>query len=87
MTPKDQNLNLSDPAVQDAILQEVSFTLFMKNKLNNKEQSWKEQGLPADTKLTWEKEQPDGKVFNKEKEGSPKKEEEEEKKIKKRKIN
>ncbi|CAB1351859.1 unnamed protein product [Coregonus sp. 'balchen'] len=70
MTPKDQNLNLSDPSFQDEILQEI------RNKL-------KEQGLPADTKLTWKK-QPDGKVFNKEKEGSPKKEEEEEKKMKKR---
>ncbi|CAB1351866.1 unnamed protein product [Coregonus sp. 'balchen'] len=50
MTPKDPNLNLSDPAAQDVILQE-----------------------------------PDGKVFNKEKEGSPKKEEEEERKMKKRK--
>ncbi|KAK6323058.1 hypothetical protein J4Q44_G00053970 [Coregonus suidteri] len=71
MTPKDPNLNLSDPAVQDDILQEI------RNKL-------KEQGLPADTKLKWKK-QPDGKVFNKEKEGLPKKEEEEEKKMKKRK--
>ncbi|CAB1351858.1 unnamed protein product, partial [Coregonus sp. 'balchen'] len=34
MTPNDQNLNLSDPAVQDEILQEVSFTLFIKNQLN-----------------------------------------------------
>ncbi|XP_064878031.1 macrophage mannose receptor 1-like isoform X1 [Oncorhynchus nerka] len=65
MTPKDQNLNLSDPAVQDAILQEI------RNKL-------KEQGLPTDTKVTWKK-QPDGKVFHKEEEGSPKKEEEEKK--------
>ncbi|XP_029615646.1 macrophage mannose receptor 1-like [Salmo trutta] len=61
MTPKDQNLNLSDPAVQDAILQEI------RNKL-------KEQGLPADTKVTWKK-QPDGKVFHKEEEGSPNNEE------------
>uniref|UniRef100_A0A8C7HTG0 C-type lectin domain-containing protein n=1 Tax=Oncorhynchus kisutch TaxID=8019 RepID=A0A8C7HTG0_ONCKI len=65
MTPKDQHLNISDPAVQDAILQEI------RNKL-------KEQGLPADTKVTWKK-QPDGKVFHKEEEGSPKKEEEEKK--------
>ncbi|XP_064796845.1 macrophage mannose receptor 1-like isoform X2 [Oncorhynchus masou masou] len=65
MTPKDQNLNFSDPAVQDSILQEI------RNKL-------KEQGLPADTKVTWKK-QPDGKVFHKEEEGSPKKEEEEKK--------
>ncbi|XP_045073092.1 macrophage mannose receptor 1-like [Coregonus clupeaformis] len=34
MTPKDPNLNLIDPAVQDVILQEVSFTLFMKNHLS-----------------------------------------------------
>ncbi|XP_064795217.1 macrophage mannose receptor 1-like [Oncorhynchus masou masou] len=67
MTPKDQNLNFSDPAVQDSILQDI------RNKL-------KEQGLPADTKVTWKK-QPDGKVFHKEEEGSPK-EEEEEKKMK-----
>ncbi|XP_064795218.1 uncharacterized protein LOC135515529 [Oncorhynchus masou masou] len=65
MTPKDQNLNISDPAVQDTILQDI------RNKLN-------EQGLPADTKVTWKK-QPDGKVFHKEEEGSPKKEEEEKK--------
>uniref|UniRef100_A0AAZ3SI15 C-type lectin domain-containing protein n=2 Tax=Oncorhynchus tshawytscha TaxID=74940 RepID=A0AAZ3SI15_ONCTS len=65
MTPKDQHLNISDPAVQDSILQEI------RNKL-------KEQGLPADTKVTWKK-QPDGKVFHKEEEGSPKKEEEEKK--------
>ncbi|KAM9408004.1 C-type mannose receptor 2-like [Salvelinus alpinus] len=65
VTPKDQNLNFSDPAVQDAILQEI------RNKL-------KEQGLPADIKVTWKK-QPDGKVFHKEEEGSPKKEEEEKK--------
>uniref|UniRef100_A0AAZ3Q7F6 C-type lectin domain-containing protein n=1 Tax=Oncorhynchus tshawytscha TaxID=74940 RepID=A0AAZ3Q7F6_ONCTS len=65
MTPKDQHLNISDPAVQDTILQEI------RNKL-------KEQGLPADTKVTWKK-QPDGKVFHKEEEGSPKKEEEEKK--------
>nr|XP_046184377.1 lymphocyte antigen 75-like [Oncorhynchus gorbuscha] len=65
MTPKDQHLNLSDPAVQDSILQQI------RNKL-------KEQGLPADTKVTWKK-QPDGKVFHKEEEGSPKKEEEEKK--------
>ncbi|XP_064870645.1 macrophage mannose receptor 1-like [Oncorhynchus nerka] len=65
MTPKDQNMNLSDPAVQDTILQVI------RNKL-------KEQGLPADTKVTWKK-QPDGKVFHKEEEGSPKKEEEEKK--------
>nr|XP_023999141.1 uncharacterized protein LOC112076654 isoform X1 [Salvelinus alpinus] len=63
VTPKDQNLNLSDPAVQDAILQEI------RNKL-------KEQGLPADTNVMWKK-QKDGKVFHKEEEGSPKKEEEE----------
>nr|XP_023998626.1 calmegin-like [Salvelinus alpinus] len=68
VTPKNQNLNFSDPAVQDAILQEI------RNKL-------KEQGLPADIKVTWKK-QPDGKVFHKEEEGSPKKEEEE--KMKKR---
>ncbi|XP_045577440.1 putative C-type lectin domain family 20 member A isoform X2 [Salmo salar] len=61
MTPKDRNLNLSDPTVQDAILQEI------RNKL-------KEQGLPADTKVTWKK-QPDGKVFHKDEEGSPNKEE------------
>ncbi|XP_024229776.2 lymphocyte antigen 75-like [Oncorhynchus tshawytscha] len=65
VTPKDPNLNLSDPAVQDVILQQI------RNKL-------KEQGLPADTKVTWKK-QPDGKVFHKEEEGSPKKEEEEKK--------
>ncbi|XP_038851652.1 macrophage mannose receptor 1-like [Salvelinus namaycush] len=65
VTPKDQNLNLSDPAVQDSILQQI------RNKL-------KEQGLPADIKVTWKK-QPDGKVFHKEEEGSPKKEEEEKK--------
>ncbi|XP_055793013.1 macrophage mannose receptor 1-like [Salvelinus fontinalis] len=65
MTPKDQNLNLSDPAVQDAILQEIRIKL-------------KEQGLPADIKVTWKK-QPDGKVFHKENKGSPKKEEEEKK--------
>nr|XP_046185801.1 mucin-2-like [Oncorhynchus gorbuscha] len=64
-TPKDQHLNLSDPAVQDAILQEI------RNKL-------KEQGLPADTKVTWTK-QPDWKVFHKEEEGSPKKKEQEKK--------
>uniref|UniRef100_A0AAZ3SVB1 C-type lectin domain-containing protein n=2 Tax=Oncorhynchus tshawytscha TaxID=74940 RepID=A0AAZ3SVB1_ONCTS len=69
MTQRDQHLNLRDPAVQDAIVQEI------RNKL-------KEQGLPADTKVTWKK-QPDGKVFHKEEEGSPKKEEEE-KKMKKR---
>ncbi|XP_071187500.1 putative C-type lectin domain family 20 member A [Salvelinus alpinus] len=68
LNPKDQNLNFSDPAVQDSILQEI------RNKL-------KEQGLPADIKVTWKK-QPDGKVFHKEEEGSPKKEEEE--KMKKR---
>uniref|UniRef100_A0A8C7VVU3 C-type lectin domain-containing protein n=1 Tax=Oncorhynchus mykiss TaxID=8022 RepID=A0A8C7VVU3_ONCMY len=62
MTPKDQHLNISDPAVQDTILQDI------RNKL-------KEQGLPADIKVTWKK-QPDGKVFHKEEEGSPKKEEE-----------
>ncbi|XP_042154404.1 macrophage mannose receptor 1-like [Oncorhynchus tshawytscha] len=65
MTPKDPNMNLSDPAVQDSILQEI------RNKL-------KEQGLPADTKVTWKK-QPDGKVFHKEEEGFLKKEEEEKK--------
>ncbi|XP_014037748.2 putative C-type lectin domain family 20 member A isoform X1 [Salmo salar] len=65
MTPKDQHLNLSDPAVQDAILKKI------RNKL-------KEQGLPADTKVTWKK-QLDGKVFHKEEEGSPNKEEEEKK--------
>ncbi|XP_029617695.1 putative C-type lectin domain family 20 member A [Salmo trutta] len=65
MTPKGQNLNLSDPAVHDSILQEI------RNKL-------KEQGLPADTKVTWKK-QPDGKVFHKEEEGSPNNEEEEKK--------
>ncbi|XP_070978135.1 macrophage mannose receptor 1-like [Oncorhynchus clarkii lewisi] len=65
MTPKDQHLNISDPAVQETILQDI------RNKL-------KEQGLPADTKVTWKK-QPDGKVFHKEEEGSPKKEEEEKK--------
>ncbi|XP_071187567.1 macrophage mannose receptor 1-like [Salvelinus alpinus] len=68
VTPKDQNLKFSDSAVQDSILQEI------RNKL-------KEQGLPADIKVTWKK-QPDGKVFHKEEEGSPKKEEEE--KMKKR---
>ncbi|XP_071187501.1 secretory phospholipase A2 receptor-like [Salvelinus alpinus] len=68
MLPKDQHLNLSDAAVQDSILQEI------RNKL-------KDQGLPADIKVTWKK-QPDGKVFHKEEEGSPKKEEEE--KMKKR---
>ncbi|XP_070978006.1 C-type mannose receptor 2-like [Oncorhynchus clarkii lewisi] len=65
MTQRDQHLNLREPAVQDAIVQEI------RNKL-------KEQGLPADTKVTWKK-QPDGKVFHKEEEGSPKKEEEEKK--------
>ncbi|XP_064795134.1 macrophage mannose receptor 1-like [Oncorhynchus masou masou] len=65
MTQRDQHLNLRDPAVQDAIVQEL------RNKL-------KEQGLPADTKVTWKK-QPDGEVFHKEEEGSPKKEEEEKK--------
>ena len=51
----------------------VSVCVFLqiRNKL-------KEQGLPADTKVTWKK-QPDGKVFHKEEEGSPKKEEEEKK--------
>uniref|UniRef100_A0A8C7RR99 C-type lectin domain-containing protein n=1 Tax=Oncorhynchus mykiss TaxID=8022 RepID=A0A8C7RR99_ONCMY len=35
MTQRDQHLNLREPAVQDAIVQEVSFTLFMKNQLSN----------------------------------------------------
>ncbi|XP_014061972.1 macrophage mannose receptor 1 [Salmo salar] len=65
MTQRDQHLNLRDPSVQDAILQEI------RNKL-------KDQGLPADTKVTWKK-QPDGKVFHKEEEESPNKEEEEKK--------
>ncbi|KAM9407692.1 putative C-type lectin domain family 20 member A isoform 1-T1 [Salvelinus alpinus] len=65
VSPKDQNLNFSDSAVQDSILQDI------RNKL-------KEQGLPAGIKVTWKK-QPDGKVFHKEEEGSPKKEEEEKK--------
>uniref|UniRef100_A0A4W5MYM1 C-type lectin domain-containing protein n=1 Tax=Hucho hucho TaxID=62062 RepID=A0A4W5MYM1_9TELE len=52
LTPNDQNMDLTDPAVQEAILQQ------MKKKLT-------EKGISDDIKLRWKK-QPDGKIFHKE---------------------
>ncbi|CAB1345525.1 unnamed protein product [Coregonus sp. 'balchen'] len=52
LTPKDQNMDLTDPAVQEAILQQIKKEL-------------REKGMSDDIKLRW-KEQPDGKIFHKE---------------------
>lgn len=55
LTPKDQNMVLTDPAIQEAILQQI------KKELT-------EKGMSDDVKLRW-KEQPDGKIFHKEEKG------------------
>lgn len=55
LTRKDQDMDLTDPAIQEAILQQI------RKKLT-------EKGISDDVKLRWKK-QPDGKIFhNKEKE-------------------
>nr|XP_046175958.1 macrophage mannose receptor 1-like [Oncorhynchus gorbuscha] len=55
LTPKDQNMVLTDPAIQEAILQQI------KKELTGK-------GMSDDVKLRW-KEQPDGNIFHKEEKG------------------
>ncbi|XP_029610260.1 C-type mannose receptor 2 [Salmo trutta] len=52
LTPKDQNMDLTDPDIQEAILQQIRKEL-------------REKGMSDDVKLRWKK-QPDGKIFHKE---------------------
>ncbi|XP_052353462.1 macrophage mannose receptor 1-like isoform X1 [Oncorhynchus keta] len=56
LTPKDQNMDLTDPAIQEAILQQFVFQI---------RKELREKGISDDVKLRW-KEQTDGKIFHKE---------------------
>ncbi|CAB1345528.1 unnamed protein product [Coregonus sp. 'balchen'] len=57
LTPKDHNMDLTDPDMQEAILQQIKKEL-------------KEKGMSDDVKLRW-KEQPDRKIFHKEEKRDP----------------
>ncbi|XP_024229849.2 C-type mannose receptor 2-like [Oncorhynchus tshawytscha] len=51
LTPNDQNMDMNDPVIQEAILLQIKKEL-------------REKGMSDDVKLRW-KEQPDGKIFHK----------------------
>ncbi|XP_035607586.1 C-type lectin domain family 4 member M-like isoform X1 [Oncorhynchus keta] len=59
LTTKDQNMDLTDPDMREAILQQIKKDL-------------REKGMSDDVKLRW-KEHPDGKIFRKEKNMDPQK--------------